>query len=286
MAAYLSRVSRATLSQERQSVRWAPAPARLRIAPSLTISAARRPNASGSRSEDAAYAENHYLLSYPLQGRPRCGARLTKGDAMKKMLGVLILLIVATGAGAQGKTIVDDWSTVQPPQPPVLAPVTVDPASTALLLLDFQDRIIGGRPRSLATVPRVKGLLDFARSAGLVVAYSLGGTADASTIVSDLRPGPSDHVVHASVDKFYGTDLEAYLKSKGVTTVIITGLQAEGAVLGTSIGASLRGFKVIVPVDGTASPTLYAEQYVAWHLMNAPAVRGNVTLTRTDLIRR
>ena len=205
---------------------------------------------------------------------------------MKRMLSIFILSVVACAPGAEGTTIVDNWSSVQPPQAPTLVPIKVDPATTALLLLDFQDRIIGGRPRSLATVPRVKKLLNFARSSGLVVAYSLGGNAGVESIVPDLKPLSDEHVVHASVDKFYGTDLEAYLKSKGITTVIITGLQAEGAVLGTSIGACLRGFKVIVPVDGTASPELYAEQYVAWHLLNAPAVRGNVQLTRTDLIGR
>ncbi len=203
---------------------------------------------------------------------------------MKRMLSVVLAAVIASAAWADGTTIVDDWSTVQPPQAPTLAPVKVTPATTALLLLDFQDRIIGGRDRLQATVPRVKRLLAFARSSGLLVAYSLGGSSDVTTIVADLKPLSTEHVVHASVDKFYGTDLEAYLKSKGITTVIITGLVEEGAVLGTSIGACLRGFKVIVPVDGTASATLYAEQYVAWHLLNAPAVRGNVTLTRTDLI--
>jgi nicotinamidase-related amidase len=90
--------------------------------------------------------------------------------------------------------------------------------------------------------------------------------------------------VSAGVDKFYSTDLEAFLKSKGVNRIILTGIATEGAVLGTAIGASLRGLKVIVPLDCTASGELYAEQYVAWHLMNAPGVRGNVTLTRSDLI--
>jgi hypothetical protein len=37
-------------------------------------------------------------------------------------------------------------------------------------------------------------------------------------------------------------------------------------------------------VDGTASSEPYAEQYVARHLLNAPALRGNVVLTRSDLI--
>lgn len=68
--------------------------------------------------------------------------------------------------------------------------------------------------------------------------------------------------------------------------MIIAGIVAEGAVLGTSIGAVLRGFKAIVPLDGTASSEPYAEQYVAWQLANAPALRGSVTLTRLDLIRK
>ena len=120
----------------------------------------------------------------------------------------------------------------------------------------------------------------------MIVAYSTTGAGSRETILPDLEPLPSEHVVKASVDKFFGTDLEAFLKGKGVQRVIITGIAAEGAVLGTSIGASLRGFKVVVPVDGTASSSLYAEQYVAWHLMNAPGVRGNVVLTSTDLIGR
>lgn len=151
------------------------------------------------------------------------GKTLGRGIYVKRMLSIFILSIIAYAAGADG-TIVDDWSSVQPPQAPTLVSVKVDPATTALLLLDFQDRIIGGRPRSLATVPRVKKLLDFARSSGLVVAYSLGGSSDAASIVADLKPLSTEHVVHASVDKFYGTDLDAYLKSKGITTLIITGL--------------------------------------------------------------
>jgi nicotinamidase-related amidase len=135
-------------------------------------------------------------------------------------------------------------------------------------------------------VPRVKKLLEFARASNMLVAYSNTGAGSPETILPDLKPLPGDHVVKASVDKFFGTDLEAYLKGKGIKQVIIAGIVAEGAVLGTSIGASLRGFKVIVPVDGTASSELYAEQYVAWHLMNAPGVRGNVTLTRIDMIGR
>ena len=85
------------------------------------------------------------------------------------------------------------------------------------------------------------------------------------------------------MDKFYNTDLEKILRDRGIKTVIIAGTAANGAVLHTATGAAMRGLKVIVPVD-LMSADLYAEQYTAWHLVNAPGTRRQTTLTRSDLI--
>jgi nicotinamidase-related amidase len=63
------------------------------------------------------------------------------------------------------------------------------------------------------------------------------------------------------------------------------GTAAHGAVLYTASAAALRGLKVIVPVDGMSANTTYPEQYTAWHLVNAPVVSANVTLTKLDLIK-
>ena len=205
---------------------------------------------------------------------------------MKKLYLALLMAALALCAFAEDPTIIDDWGKVQAPPAPELKAVSVDPAVTALLLLDFEDRTVGSRERALATLPRVGRLLKFARDSGILVAYSTTNAGSPATILPSLAPLGDEHVVKGSVDKFFGTDLEAYLKGKGIKQVIIVGIVAEGAVLGTSIGASLRGFKVIVPVDGTASSSVYAEQYVAWHLMNAPGTRGNMTLTRCGLIGR
>lgn len=62
------------------------------------------------------------------------------------------------------------------------------------------------------------------------------------------------------------------------------GTAANGAVLFTSRAAALRGFQVVVPVDGMSAENIYIEQYVAWHLSNAPRGGARVTLTRTDMI--
>jgi hypothetical protein len=42
--------------------------------------------------------------------------------------------------------------------------------------------------------------------------------------------------------------------------------------------------KVIVRVDGMSAENLYAEQYVAWHRLNAPRISALTTLTKVDLI--
>jgi nicotinamidase-related amidase len=115
------------------------------------------------------------------------------------------------------------------------------------------------------------------------IIYSLGrGTA--ADIYSEVAPQVGEPLVTSpGPDKFWGTDLEKILKEKGVTTVIVVGTRAIGAVLYTASGAALRGLKVIVPVDGM-SDEAYSEQYTAWHLLNAPRIGAQVTLTRIDMI--
>ena len=74
------------------------------------------------------------------------------------------------------------------------------------------------------------------------------------------------------------------LRDKGLTTVMTVGVAAEAAVLFTASHASLLGFKVVVPVDGMSSGSLYGEQVTAWTLANASTIAPNVTLTRMDMI--
>jgi nicotinamidase-related amidase len=92
--------------------------------------------------------------------------------------------------------------------------------------------------------------------------------------------------VSSGADKFLGTDLEKMLKDNDIKTVIIVGTAAHGAVLNTAAAAALKGFKVIVPIDGVSSTDMYSEQYTAWHLANAPGgINPNVTLTKTEMIK-
>ena len=64
----------------------------------------------------------------------------------------------------------------------------------------------------------------------------------------------------------------------------LVGTAAHGAVLYTAGSAAMRGFEVVVPVDGASSENTYAEQVTAWLLTNAPTISSKVSLTKIDLI--
>jgi len=184
------------------------------------------------------------------------------------------------------ETILEAWDTVKAPPRVDLKTVKVVPAKTAFLVLDIEQRTCNAetRPRCLASVPKISNFLEKARAKGLSVVYSLTRRGTPDTILPGVTPLGTEPVVKSSVDKFYRTDLEQILQEKGITTVIIAGTTAEGAVLHTATGAAMRGFRVVVPIDGISAATLYAEQYTAWHLVNAPGSRQRTTLTRFDMI--
>jgi hypothetical protein len=118
----------------------------------------------------------------------------------------------------------------------------------------------------------------------VAVVYSLTSRGAPQTILPGVQPVGEAPVVQSGVDKFYKTELETILRERKVKTVVIVGTASEGAVLHTATGAALRGFEVVVPLDGMTSATLYAEQYTAWHLLNAPGTKGKVTLTLFGLL--
>lgn len=170
-----------------------------------------------------------------------------------------------TTAHAQG--VVSEWSQVQAPPAPELQQVTVDPAKTALLLMDFGANC-SREPRCTADIPHLKMLLDQARSHNVFVVYS--GASASMTMLSDIAPKAGEPIVVGFGDRFYNTNLEEILKQHGISTVIACGTVANGVELFTAAGATQRGFHVIVPVDCMPARSAYAEQNVVWGIANDP----------------
>jgi nicotinamidase-related amidase len=209
-------------------------------------------------------------------------------------IAALLLLWAAAPLPASAETIVDDWSTVKAPAAPALKPVTIDAGNTALLVLDFngaQDPTKGpcnsnNKPRCLASLPKMEKLIAAARDAKVPVIYSITAQAEPKDIATALTPRDGDPIVKSGPDKFVKTDLADILTKRGIKTVIVTGTASEGAVLDTATHAALwMGMNIILPVDGMSSTEPYAEQYVAWHMVNAPGVSAKTTLTSIDQIK-
>jgi nicotinamidase-related amidase len=217
---------------------------------------------------------------------------MKKKQFLGQVLGGGIALSVALVAGgvfsapAYAADVISEWASVKAPPPPALKAVTVDPKTTALLLMDFLPKFYClERPRCVAVLPEMKKLLAAARASGTTVIYSIAGNFKSSDIAKEVAPIGNEPVVKAHADKFLDTDLDKLLKDKGIQTVIVTGTAGNGAVLYTGSEAALRGFKVIVPVDGLPSNNLYAEQLTVWQLANGPGFGKDVTITRSDMIK-
>jgi len=193
---------------------------------------------------------------------------------------------VATPASAQ-QTIVQEWSSIKVPPAPPLKQVTVEPKTTALLLLDFVKQTCNEqhRPRCVASLPATAKFLAEARAHHMLVVYSyVHGGSFADTLPA-VAPKGGEPNVQSGPDKFLGTDLEKILKDHGITTVIVTGTAADGAVMHTGDEATFRGFNVIVPVDGMSGGQIFTELYTAYNFSHAPLVAAKSTLTRYGMIK-
>jgi nicotinamidase-related amidase len=197
-------------------------------------------------------------------------------------IALLAALFLPLAASAQ--TVIDDWSTATPPPAPPLKDVRIDPQKTALLVADFNRKSCTpeGRPRCAAALPKLRAFLAVARAKGMLVVHFYNGQMTAADLA--VAPAPGEPVMQAPINKFFGNDLAKTLRDRGIDTIVLSGTSANGAVLFTTAGAVLLGFKVVVPVDGMPADGLYQEQFVAWELAKAPNLSDGTTLTRWDKI--
>ncbi len=152
---------------------------------------------------------------------------LTSGLALALASGV-----VQTQAAqrAPGK-----MQTVQMPATPDPARVTLDPKTTALMVLDYVEDICNNQATCKGQMlPAMTPFMERVRKAGLTVAY--GTRAQNMTKwLKEVAPAAGDiKIINTAQDRFYGTDLDKELKAKGIKTLIMVGWKISGSVTYTS----------------------------------------------------
>ena len=201
--------------------------------------------------------------------------------------------VAQTQLSAQNPPAGKPMVTLQMPALPAPVPVTLNPKTTALLVFDYVEPICGTIAKCKdGMLPVMIPFLARVRKAGMVVAY---GTLEdnMSKWIPQVAPQPGDiKIVNTAQDRFYNTDLDKDLKAKGITTVILVGWKVSGSVAYSSVGATVRGYTVVVPEDTTAAPTDYEQMIGFYNILNQR--NGNMpnqslkpdapTLSRTDMI--
>jgi hypothetical protein len=207
--------------------------------------------------------------------------------------GLALALFCAAAQAQQAAQGGKAMMTVQMPATPDPARVTLDPKTTALMVLDYVEPICNSQPSCKdQMLPAMTPFMERVRKAGLVVAY---GTREQNMTkwLKELAPRPSDiKVISSAQDRFYNTDLDMALKAKGIKTLIMVGWKVSGSVTYTSVGAMAHDYTVVIPVDTTSAASAYETTIGFYNVLNSgnanlanePLKPNAVTLTRTDMI--
>ncbi len=168
------------------------------------------------------------------------------------------------------------------------------------MINDFVSGAYGG-PRAEAMVPRVSGLLNMARDAGIPVIYvtdahgvddaefrvwrphAVAGTWGAE-VVEALRLVRGDHhLTKKRYSCFYSTRLNGLLRGLGVDALILTGLVTNICVQHTAADAFFRGYKVVVPCDCVEA---VSDQLQEQALAYMREMHGAEITTSSEIIRK
>ena len=160
---------------------------------------------------------------------------------------------------------------------------TLDPDRTALLVLDYQNGIVGQLPDTASLLDRVTTAIDDVRGRGAHVGWvrvafedaefeaipetsvfapfaasaelrdGMRADAPGTQIAAPLAPRPEDvQVRKIRVGAFTTTDLGPQLEKRGITTLVLAGISTSGVVLSTVREAMDRDYRIVVLRDACA----------------------------------
>lgn len=151
-------------------------------------------------------------------------------------------------------------------------------AATALLVIDMQVALVEGAYQASATVECVAALIAKARAGGTPVVFiqhdherytPMIPGAPGWQIHPALAPAPGELVVNKRAsDAFYETPLQRELTARGISHLVVTGMQTEYCVDATCRRALSNGYAVTLVADGhttSDNALLTAAQIIAHH---------------------
>ncbi|UXY31038.1 isochorismatase family protein [Streptomyces sp. HUAS TT20] len=144
------------------------------------------------------------------------------------------------------------------------APLALDPARTALVLVDLMDRIVALplEPRKGTEVlVAAEELADAFRSAGALVVLirvERPGVAEqppGSGLVAGLLRDGDLEIVKRTIGAFQGTELDARLRQRAITTLVFGGIATNLGVESTARAAHDLGYDLVFVENAMAAFT-------------------------------
>ncbi|MEU1168127.1 isochorismatase family protein [Streptomyces sp. NPDC005921] len=144
------------------------------------------------------------------------------------------------------------------------APLALDPARTALVLVDLMDRIVALplEPRKGTEVLHAaEELARSFRAAGAPVVLvrverpSLAEQPPGSGLVAGLKKEGDVEIVKRSIGGFQGTELDARLRELGVSGLVFGGIATNLGVESTARAAADLGYDLVFVEDAMAALT-------------------------------
>jgi nicotinamidase-related amidase len=178
---------------------------------------------------------------------------------------------------------------------------TLDPARTAVLVMDFQPGIVANLPDPETVLDRAAAAIGVARERGATVGYvrvaftagelegmpetsgmaarvaGAGERLDAASpqtaVHERVAPAEGDIVVRKTrVGAFSTTDLAEQLAARGVDTIVLAGISTSGVVLSTVRDAYDRDYRVLVLADASADPKDEVHEFLTTEIFPGQAI--------------
>ena len=168
-------------------------------------------------------------------------------------------------------------------------PEAINPATTALVLQECQNGVIGelsalpalAEAAKEGLIPNVAALADAARTAGVRVIHCTaqhrsdgwGGNRNARLframpkmpvqlhmgtpaveVVPEIGVAHADIVLprHHGLSPFEGTELDSLLRNEGIRTIVAVGVSVNVAIINLTFDAVNAGYVVVIPRDAVA----------------------------------
>lgn len=144
------------------------------------------------------------------------------------------------------------------------APLALDPARTALILVDLMDRIVALplEPRKgtevLLTCEELAATFRSAGAPVVLLRVERPGVTDqppGSALVAGLRKDGDIEVVKRTIGGFQNTDLDNRLRERGVTTLVFGGIATNLGVESTARAAADLGYDLVFVEDAMTAFT-------------------------------